>query len=74
MLIGPSSSMAKIVSSKGLGIGPNSEPSLLTKSCMSLEDIFLSKKIINQLKIRAAKKLKIPFNRVRLFFALERKP
>jgi hypothetical protein len=73
MLTGPSPSMAKIVSTKGLGIGSNSESSLLAKSCMSLEDMFFSKKILNQLKIRAARKLKIPFNRVRLLYALERK-
>jgi hypothetical protein len=73
MFIGPSPSMGKIISSKGLAIGPNSEPSILAKNCMNLEDIFFNKKILSELKIRAAKKLKIPFNRVRLLFALERK-
>jgi hypothetical protein len=73
MLIGPSPSMGKIVSSKGFLIGPNSEPSILAKNCMNLEDIFFNKRILSELKIRAARKLKIPFNRVRLLFALERK-
>jgi hypothetical protein len=73
MLIGPSPSMGKIFSSKGLALGPNSEPGILAKNSMNLEDIFFSKRILSEVKIRAARKLKIPFNRVKLLFVLERK-
>jgi hypothetical protein len=36
MLIGPSPSMNKIVSSKGINMGVNSESNLLVKNCMGL--------------------------------------
>ena len=73
MLIGPSPSMGKIVSSKGIGFNANSESNLLAKNCMSMEDLFFNMRILNELKIRASKKLKIPFNRVGLLWALEKK-
>lgn len=58
--------MNKIVSTKGLG--PNTNGS--NKQGMSLDKYFFNLRIFNEYKIRASKKLKIPFSRVGLLFIL----
>lgn len=73
MLIGPSPSMGKIVSTKAIGINSNSESNLITKNCMTLDDLYFSKKILNLLKIRASRKLKIPYSRVGVLWLMEKR-
>lgn len=67
LLVGSSSSMTKIVSTKGLGsnIHPDS-----TKYGMFLDQYYFSMRIFNEFKVRACKKLKIPYSRLGLLFII----
>lgn len=63
--------MNKIPSTKGLG--SSIVVAEYAKNGMFIDQQFFNLRVINQLKVRASKKLKIPYSRVGLLFILETK-
>ena len=57
--------MAKIVSTRGLGTHVNQDNS---KHGMFLDQYYFTLRILNEFKVRACKKLKIPITRLGLLF------
>ena len=63
--------MAKIISTKGIG---NSHSDIdISKVCLPYAEIDFSMRTMNELKLRAAKKLKIPIRQIGFNWSLTKK-
>lgn len=74
LLAGLEKSISKIPAGKGVGGNNNGVVvAEYAKNGMFIDPQFFNLRVLNQLKVRASKKLKIPYSRVGLLFILERK-